>query len=169
MTRICNICKQDKPIEDFYLTSKKKWRQRSCKICASIKSNERYHKHPNKQLIMAAMKNWNINNKDKIKKYRAKYIKSPAGKIATTLRRRIKDILKSPVSFLISKTIGCSPSELKIHLESKFKEGMTWENHAFYGWHVDHIKPISKFDLNNPEEIKKNKSLYQFTAIMVAR
>ena len=37
--------------------------------------------------------------------------------------------------------IGCSYEELIIHLESKFTEGMSWEN---YGkWHVDHIIPIS--------------------------
>jgi hypothetical protein len=29
----------------------------------------------------------------------------------------------------------------KFHIESKFQEGMSWEN---YGqWHVDHIKPLS--------------------------
>ena len=46
--------------------------------------------------------------------------------------------------------IGCSTSELMIHLESKFKEGMTWENHGL--WHVDHIQPCCSFDLQNLEE-----------------
>jgi len=32
---------------------------------------------------------------------------------------------------------------------------MTWENHGLYGWHIDHIRPCSSFDLNDPEEIKK--------------
>ena len=42
--------------------------------------------------------------------------------------------------------LGYSAEELKIHLESLFKEGMTWDN---YGeWHIDHIKPVSKFDEN---------------------
>ena len=40
--------------------------------------------------------------------------------------------------------LGYTPIELKNHLEYLFKEGMTWEN---YGeWHVDHIKPMCKFD-----------------------
>ena len=49
--------------------------------------------------------------------------------------------------------IGCSTSELMIHLESKFKEGMTWENHG--EWHIDHIKAIAKFNLLNDDEQKK--------------
>ena len=37
--------------------------------------------------------------------------------------------------------LGCSYSEFKSYIESKFKDGMTWEN---YGeWHLDHIVPIS--------------------------
>lgn len=37
--------------------------------------------------------------------------------------------------------IGLDLAGFKSHIESKFQEGMTWEN---YGqWHVDHIKPIS--------------------------
>jgi len=45
---------------------------------------------------------------------------------------------------------GCSKEELCTHLESLFGEGMTWEN---YGkWHIDHIRPCSSFNLENPEE-----------------
>jgi len=49
--------------------------------------------------------------------------------------------------------IGFSKEELVKHLESKFTEGMTWEN---YGeWHVDHIRPCASFNLEVPEEQKK--------------
>jgi hypothetical protein len=48
---------------------------------------------------------------------------------------------------------GCSKEELTTHLESKFTEGMTWEN---YGkWHIDHIRPCASFNLEEPEEQKK--------------
>jgi hypothetical protein len=29
---------------------------------------------------------------------------------------------------------------------------MSWENHGKFGWHIDHIKPISSFDLTNENE-----------------
>lgn len=48
---------------------------------------------------------------------------------------------------------GCSKQELLDYLESKFSEGMTWEN---YGkWHIDHIRPCVSFNLEDSEEQKK--------------
>lgn len=29
------------------------------------------------------------------------------------------------------------------HLELQFKEGMNWKNKGYYGWHIDHIIPLS--------------------------
>ena len=72
------------------------------------------------------------------------------------LRKRLATVIKlkggrKPDSY--SKTIGCSPKELYQHIENKFAEGMSWDN---YGeWHVDHIKPISKHNLDDPKEVEK--------------
>jgi hypothetical protein len=49
------------------------------------------------------------------------------------------------------KDLGCSIEELKIYLESKFLPGMSWDNWSPDGWHIDHIKPLSKFDLTDRE------------------
>ena len=51
--------------------------------------------------------------------------------------------------------LGCTIPQLKEYLESKFQPGMTWENQAINGWHIDHIKPCSLFDLTKEEEQKK--------------
>lgn len=51
--------------------------------------------------------------------------------------------------------IGCSIEELKQNLELKFKNGMTWDNYGIRGWHVDHIYPVSKFNLSDINEAKK--------------
>jgi hypothetical protein len=51
--------------------------------------------------------------------------------------------------------LGCSWQEARDHIQSQFKEGMTWENHGFYGWHIDHIIPCSSFDLTDLEQQKK--------------
>ena len=48
--------------------------------------------------------------------------------------------------------IGCTEIELRNHIESKFTDGMSWDNYGKYGWHVDHIRPCSSFDLSEPEQ-----------------
>lgn len=47
------------------------------------------------------------------------------------------------------KILGCSFNELKSHLESKFVDGMNWENRG--EWHIDHIIPLSS--ANTKEEL----------------
>jgi hypothetical protein len=47
------------------------------------------------------------------------------------------------------KILGCSFNELKFHLESKFVDGMNWENRG--KWHIDHIIPLSS--ANTKEEL----------------
>ena len=39
------------------------------------------------------------------------------------------------------KILGCSFGEFKKHIESQFKEGMTWDNHG--EWHYDHRIPLA--------------------------
>ncbi len=51
--------------------------------------------------------------------------------------------------------LGCSLSDFKKHLENKFQKGMNWKNHSWRGWHIDHIIPLSHFDLRDSEQIKK--------------
>ena len=42
------------------------------------------------------------------------------------------------------KFLGYTERELIEHLESKFEDGMNWENYGSY-WHIDHIIPQSWF------------------------
>lgn len=49
--------------------------------------------------------------------------------------------------------LGCSIADLKIYLESQFKDGMNWNNRN--QWHIDHIKPLSGFDLTNLDHVKE--------------
>lgn len=53
------------------------------------------------------------------------------------------------------RDLGCSISELKSHLESKFQLGMSWGNHGKdrNKWHIDHIIPLSKFDLTDRQHL----------------
>lgn len=45
------------------------------------------------------------------------------------------------------KDLGCSIEDFKKHLESLWQPGMSWCNYGLRGWHIDHVIPISSFDL----------------------
>jgi hypothetical protein len=53
------------------------------------------------------------------------------------------------------RDLGCSIEQLKQHLESKFQTNMSWNNYGPTGWHIDHIIPLSKFNLSIREELLK--------------
>ena len=88
------------------------------------------------------------------KEYRSRYEREkrktdPNWKLRANLRIRIVEALKgSTKSKRTMELIGCTIDELWTHLESKFTNGMTRENHGI--WHVDHIKACAKFDLSDP-------------------
>jgi hypothetical protein len=75
------------------------------------------------------------------------------------IQRRFRNNLRSRVIHAMQRNsksvpteslVGCTMEELKDYVESKFQEGMTWEN---YGeWHIDHIIPCSSFDLSVDEQ-----------------
>jgi len=50
---------------------------------------------------------------------------------------------------------GCSPDELRKHIENQFSKhpGMSWNNRHM--WHIDHILPINSFDITDVEQQKK--------------
>jgi hypothetical protein len=82
-------------------------------------------------------------------------------KLSNSLRSRLSKALTGTIPKRKRKTIraisylGCSIEELKKHLESKFQPGMNWNNYSYKGWHIDHIIPLSAFDLTKEEEVKK--------------
>ena len=77
-------------------------------------------------------------------------------RLAKRLRNRIKSALNNNKKIGSAvKDLGCSLEELKQHLEAQFQLGMSWNNWSFEGWHIDHIEPLSKFDLTNKEEFMK--------------
>ena len=51
--------------------------------------------------------------------------------------------------------LGCSVDEFRKHLESRFSDGMSWNNYGLRGWHIDHIVPISIIDLTDPCEVAR--------------
>ena len=51
-----------------------------------------------------------------------------------------------------AELIGCTPQALVAYLEALFQPGMSWDNYALDGWHIDHIRPCASFDLTDPAQ-----------------
>jgi hypothetical protein len=85
---------------------------------------------------------------------------NPVVKIRDSLRRRLNNAIKRNIKTGSAvNDLGCSLDNFRLHLESKFQSGMTWDN---YGrkpnvkcWEIDHIIPLSSFDLQDSEQLKK--------------
>lgn len=93
-------------------------------------------------------------NRELARAQQKRYWTIPEKRILMTLRMRIRMALKHNSKYGTTKELlGLSIPEVKKYLESKFKSGMTWVNHG--KWHLDHIRPLSAFDLAKPEEQQK--------------
>ena len=106
-------------------------------------------------------KNYRKMNADKLRYnastyYVNKYRTDVNYRLASNLRGRIRKIVNRVArTGSAVKDLGCSIDEFQTYLESKFEPGMTWENHSQLGWHVDHIIPLSSFNLTDSEQFKK--------------
>lgn len=110
--------------------------------------NKKYSTGKNRDKYLAQKRERN-------KKY---YINNVQYKLGQLLRYRLWISLKEQNSDNINSAkelLGCSKEELIEHLESQFSEGMTWENWSLNGWHIDHIRPVSSFDLSDPAQAKE--------------
>jgi hypothetical protein len=96
---------------------------------------------------------WREKNIDKHREYKRKYQQhlrdtDPIYKLISYFRTAIYQVLKESnveKNKHYFDVLQYTPEELIKHLELQFKDDMIWEN---YGeWHVDHIKPISSFNI----------------------
>jgi hypothetical protein len=132
------------------------------------KVSDKKWREKNKDNVREYVKTWNEKNKEHrkqyLKEYREKNIDSirktkrvyeknrkssdPLYKLISNFRTAIYQVLKESN---VEKNrhyfdiLQYTPEELIIHLESQFKDAMSWDN---YGeWHVDHKLPITSFNI----------------------
>lgn len=100
-------------------------------------------------------------NKIKIIKNKVDYVSKRIKKdLSFKIKFRIRDRLRKALKTNQKKgsaieDLGCTIEELKLHLESKFHPGMTWDNYGLHGWHIDHIKPLIRFNLEDIDQFKQ--------------
>lgn len=116
-------------------------------------------RHPNK--LKESKKRYYLQNKDIINTKTTEYTRNKRKtdtlfRLTCVMRSRLSNALKRrgyDKTSITADTLGCSWEDLKIHLESQFKDGMTWENHGKTTWHIDHIIPLAS--ASNSEEMCK--------------
>jgi len=154
-TKKCPTCNEIKPFSEFGKDKTRKAGIRyDCKICSSL-FNKNYNQK-NKVKNSTQSKIYREKNKDRRKSYLLGKRETDIGfKLKGNVRTRIIDALKPTGLIKTAKAmdlLGCSIDHFKSYLENQFKQGMTWKNYGFYGWHMDHIRPCSSFNLADPEQ-----------------
>ena len=164
----CNICLKiyrDKNKEKITKQKKKHYKENKDQI--SKQNKKKYQE--NKEIILERNRKryqkikverikqvtiYRIAHKEnRNKQHNKRYHSDDLYKIIHNLRRRIHMVLKNnSKSKRTLELLGCTVEEVKQHLQSQFKSGMSWDNYGVHGWHIDHKKPCAKFDLSDPKQ-----------------
>ena len=131
----------------------KEWRLKNIE---NVRKVAKAYQEKNKNKIKVYVKEWHSRPKvreRRLKRRKERLKTDPFFRLKLNLRQRLNSFVKKGRAKKHGKSnelIGCDWSFFKSYLENKFKKGMTWKN---YGkWHIDHIKPMSKFNLFDPKE-----------------
>lgn len=144
VTKICPICSNP-----FIDSSRSKNKIYCCKKCSLSAENQRC-KHKRHIGLRKEKK------RDRRQYRKNKYSNDINFKLAMILRARLTGALKGKLKIGSAvRDLGCSMSAFIAYIESQFHPGMSWDNYGYYGWHIDHIIPLSSFDLSDPEQLKK--------------
>lgn len=162
--KICSKCKLEKDLSEFPIRKSSKDGHRGyCYICKN-EGQRNYRKKltdRQKEIQRSHVRNWFKYNKPHRREYMRTYEKKrrkndPIHKLKINLRTRISIFVKKRKfnkNDSTFKIIGCTPEQLKKHIEKQFDEKMTWNNYGRFGWHVDHKIPLDS--AKNIEELYK--------------
>lgn len=133
----------------------------------SCKERNKRSNIKNKENVYKAQRKWVENNKERVRltkrknklKHKLKYseaekerikkkrVENPSWRLSKNMSKAIWECLKNKknqTSWL--KFVDYSLEDLIDHLESKFDSETNWDNYGTY-WHIDHIRPLSWFNL----------------------
>ena len=73
--------------------------------------------------------------------------------------KKIEDLARAAInrdgeSPELQAFLGYSIADLKHHLERQFTRGTSWKAFTEARIHIDHVVPLSSFDVTKPEELK---------------
>ena len=180
--KICKKCLEDKPLCEFYTQKRNKdgyWN--TCIQCEKNKYKEnsdivkkrvsqyreknkdkiseikKKHYDLNREKILNQKKIYTIETREirNLKRYKM-YHSNSTFKMMQNLRTRMRIFIKSKKINKNNKTInilGGEPLTIRGYIEKQFTDGMSWDNYGYYGWHIDHIIPLSS--AKTEEEVYK--------------
>ena len=167
----CLGCGLTKPISEFYKGSftrcgeceKERIRIYRLEHPDKVKRTKKKYRENNPVKIKEGKDKWSKQNPDKVresvrKSHKLRMNKDPFYRAVCNIRKRTSRYIKQigvKKDSSMYKMIGCTPDEFRKYLEDRFLEGMSWDNYGLYGWHVDHIRPCTSFDLSKREEQEK--------------
>jgi hypothetical protein len=119
------------------------------------------YRKKNKEKLRAARREYLRKNREKINEKNKRYQKhrrrtDPMFKLRQSISSGVWHALRdNKAGRSWEQILDYTLSDLKKHLESQFKDGMTWENYG--DWHIDHIIPIAKhnFTTDQHEDFKR--------------
>ena len=172
-TKKCNKCGRELPVGQFHKRISKSGHiglQSKCKDCKRtmgiqwrkenlerIRATGAKRKKDNPEKVKAEKARWRRGHKKHKADYeRKRRFNNSNHRISCNIRSAMAKALTNGVkSAHTEELLGCSIGYLRQHLESLFTEGMSWDNWGRYGWHIDHIIPLSYFDFTDPEQQKR--------------
>ncbi len=150
-----------------------------CEVCNkkfTVRPCEKYRKRCSRECYWQTRKGVRISPQSEFKKgstigkeYWIKPGQEPSNKKYTPLQKRliarlrhrfIVCIKRKKFSSSVTELVGSNIEILMKRLESMFYnrndgEVMNWNNYGPYGWHIDHIIPLSSYNIEDLEELKK--------------
>jgi len=163
----CRLCKVLKTEEDYYRRNDTGKLRGLCKEC--IAKRQKIYRNLNREYLTEKKLEWQRDNKEKRREINRRYLiknrekineynkyykrekQSLNARIVSNYRGRIwKAIKRGDKAKRTKELLGCSIEYFKKHIEKRFTKNMSWDNYG--DWHIDHIKPCSKYNLKKEKE-----------------
>src|SRR5688572_8085532 len=182
--KACSECKIEKSLNEFHKNNtKKSGHQSSCNICTNIRAKEYRRKYASletreekdkkvcyhckieknilefskdryrKDGVQNACRDCRYKRNNAYSKARKQY--DPEFKLLINMRSRLGRVLRgNSKSQTTKQLIGLDFEIFTKWIEFQFEEGMALQNYGSI-WHLDHVLPISSFNLLEEEELHK--------------
>ena len=152
--RVCNKLAQSR----YYEANVEKLRARSKEFRDLHPETVMAYRKSHRERDRITARAWRKANPEKIyiqeKRRREKKLSTARGKLNYYFSNAMRLSLNGYKNYQRwERLVGYTVDQLKKHLEKQFIDGMTWETHGKYGWHIDHKIPISAFNFETFKDV----------------